>query len=123
MTIQAESKLMDQNYTFREYSNYLRTAAWKGLRSQAFERAGCMCEVCGENYRLKTHHKRYPETLGTETVADLIVLCVTCHRNAHDPFSYYNNTAAQGTKPGFFDGTVKVYTKAEIEKYQKNLTK
>jgi 5-methylcytosine-specific restriction endonuclease McrA len=65
-------------------------AHWGELKSQAFHRAENKCEKCGirENRTriapvvLILHHLHY-DTYGQETLADVQVLCRSCHGKAH----------------------------------------
>ena len=55
-----------------------RTNAYAKLRHARLVIAGDKCETCKSTRRLQLHHIRY-DTLGHETVADVRILCDTCH--------------------------------------------
>ncbi len=65
-----------------EYSEYIHSARWKTLRAQALARAKDRCEVCGFSkwsVQLEVHHKTY-ERFKHERLDDLLVVCVSCHK-------------------------------------------
>lgn len=66
----------------KDYQAYLRTDAWNDRRWDAIERAGHVCERCGNERRLEVHHKTYAN-LGCEKPEDLEVLCSDCHFEEH----------------------------------------
>jgi 5-methylcytosine-specific restriction endonuclease McrA len=55
-----------------------RTPRYRELRNQALAHAGYKCESCAAKGRLQLHHRHY-ETLGSERLEDVMVLCDTCH--------------------------------------------
>ena len=122
MTFSISSELTGKNFTKKEYREYLKTPKWKELREEAYRRAGFACDACGNRCALRTHHKRYPDTLGAETQEDLMVLCATCHKKIHLAMQRAKDNPATESSLGL-NGEVKVYSRAEIKKYQKNLTK
>lgn len=65
------------------YTTYLQTSIWKKIRGEALDHYGGSCVLCGNVYPINVHHRRYPPR-GTETVADLIVLCRDCHKSFHE---------------------------------------
>jgi nucleoside 2-deoxyribosyltransferase len=68
---------------FITYAEYLQTAHWRGVRGEALDRAGHCCQVCkAGSVILHAHHNNY-ECLWAESESDLIVLCVSCHKNFH----------------------------------------
>ena len=122
MRMNLEGELSGQSFTKKEYVKYIHSAKWKSLREEAYRRAGFACDACGSRCMLRTHHKRYPEILGTETQDDLMVLCVTCHKKIHLAMQRAKDSPATGSRLGL-SSEVKVYSQEEIRKYQKNLTK
>ena len=64
------------------YAEYLRSDEWRRLREAALRRAGHRCHLCGHDRRLEVHHRDY-ETIGSERVEDLVVLCLLCHTRHH----------------------------------------
>lgn len=116
----------DKEYTMKDYTNYLQTVKWKKLRQEAFVRSKYKCEACGENYRLRTHHKKYPDVLGEEKLGDLVVLCYNCHELAHTMSSQQprdRNFNGMALGESSLHGKPKIFTRDEILEYEKNLTK
>lgn len=67
------------------YIQYLRTAHWASTRKMKQQRSKnrMKCEECKRSHiRSDIHHKHY-NTLGKESVSDLIILCPSCHAKAH----------------------------------------
>lgn len=79
---------MDQD----RYSNYIRSTAWKKKRLQAFRKYGRRCYGCGNRAKLQIHHKTYIR-FTREKLADLLVLCETCHEKVHD---FHRNRNTEG---------------------------
>jgi hypothetical protein len=65
------------------YTMYLESTEWHILRLQRLAMDNNECVLCGREAR-QVHHRRYPKTLGTETVNDLVSLCSGCHTNYHE---------------------------------------
>jgi 5-methylcytosine-specific restriction endonuclease McrA len=70
-------------YRRGKYQDYLETIWWSVIRSLALAAGYRQCEFCGATGRLHVHHLNY-EHLGHETPSDLIVLCWSCHADAHE---------------------------------------
>jgi 5-methylcytosine-specific restriction endonuclease McrA len=66
-----------------QYSAYLRTAIWQTKRQLVLDRAGGVCEACGQAQAQQVHHLRYPETFGLEPLWDLRAVCIPCHKIIH----------------------------------------
>jgi hypothetical protein len=65
------------------YNQYLQTKHWKKTRQLALDYAGHACQICNASgVTLDVHHRTY-ERLGNEQVADLTVLCRSCHSTFH----------------------------------------
>jgi len=64
--------------------DYYRSERWSELRSERFTLDNDECVLCARDAEV-VHHRRYPEVLGTETVGDLVSLCIRCHHNFHFP--------------------------------------
>lgn len=64
------------------YRDYLESTDWQALREEAIAHADGCCENCGSQRRLDVHHVHY-RTLGDESLADLQVLCRSCHEELH----------------------------------------
>jgi 5-methylcytosine-specific restriction endonuclease McrA len=67
------------------YSNYLRSDHWRGLRDAKLLDANDRCERCKRKSNLQVHHKTY-ERFGCEKLSDLLVLCESCHEKEHNLF-------------------------------------
>lgn len=65
------------------YREYLATQHWEMLRKRALESAKHRCQTCNSRGELHTHHRTY-ESIGSEELSDLIVLCSKCHKLFHD---------------------------------------
>lgn len=64
------------------YTAYLESAAWQQKREEAFAAYGRTCNLCEAPDNLHVHHLTY-ERLFNEDIADLQVLCRTCHVTTH----------------------------------------
>jgi 5-methylcytosine-specific restriction endonuclease McrA len=63
-----------------KYNNYIRSEKWKNFKKSAIVNAGRKCQCCGvKNVLLEVHHVHY-RTLGNESLSDVKVVCVSCHR-------------------------------------------
>lgn len=79
--VQSKIKAMD-------YSDFLKTPYWDGVRNYKLKKSGYCCELCKKKGVLNVHHKNY-ENHGLEHLEriadkDLIVLCKDCHEKFHD---------------------------------------
>lgn len=69
------------------YNEYLQSPEWKEKRRECYERAGGICEVCGQpivGKRFQAHHR--PGTYrrqGQELPGDLLCTHYGCHRRLH----------------------------------------
>jgi hypothetical protein len=68
---------------WRLYNAYLQSDQWQDKRELVFERAGGICEACGQRPAVQVHHERYPQTFGLEPLWDLRAVCVPCHKIIH----------------------------------------
>ena len=57
------------------------------------ERSGGVCEGCSVGSGSQRHHRVFRSHGGTETIANLLVLCLTCHQQAHTPIGYQRGWA------------------------------
>lgn len=64
------------------YRRYLQTPEWREKRRVEIAAAEHRCRRCGAHGPLELHHLTY-RNLGNEPPEDLVVLCVTCHQEAH----------------------------------------
>lgn len=69
--------------TKEEYRAYLQSPHWKEVSAQCKERYDNKCAICGSTEDLNVHHWTY-ERIGDEHPQDLICLCRSCHKHAHD---------------------------------------
>ena len=83
MTILSALRDLLEPFHAMNYTDYLRTDAWRRRRDRAIKRAGGRCQVCGRTSGLQVHHNTY-DNLGREKAIDLVVLCGTCHKLYHD---------------------------------------
>ena len=73
------------------YETYLKSGEWKRKRKEfrqliADMNAPDSCWSCGlreDEILFHVHHRHYPETLGTETLDSLSLLCENCHDKLH----------------------------------------
>lgn len=63
------------------YKYYVKTDCW-AVRREAYLKNHDRCEGCGLVARLQVHHLTY-ENFGHEPDADLLAVCVGCHRAFH----------------------------------------
>lgn len=68
---------------WRAYNAYLRTSVWQLKRTLVLERAGGICEACGQRNAEQVHHLSYPHTFGLEPLWDLRAVCLPCHKIIH----------------------------------------
>ena len=81
---------------FKSYKDYLKSDVWAAKKAAAHERARKntvsknrfgICEICKyEPWKpgvIQVHHKNYPREWGTESVDDIICVCVRCHKKLH----------------------------------------
>jgi hypothetical protein len=70
--------------SFSNYYTYIKDSKhWAELRARIREEREDCCEVCSRTFGLDVHHLRYTN-LGFEEDGDVLVLCRTCHQDAHD---------------------------------------
>lgn len=62
---------------------YLRSDHWQEIRAKALASSNFCCQGCSATKKLQVHHLTY-NTLGSETVDDLMVLCDSCHSLSHE---------------------------------------
>ncbi len=81
--IKFRKKLLDsRQLNSTTYSTYLQSPEWQQLRISALERANYRCELCQANYH-GVHHIRYPKHYSQDELANLLVVCQTCHQKLH----------------------------------------
>jgi 5-methylcytosine-specific restriction endonuclease McrA len=67
----------------REHEANRHTARYQKLRAEALAAADNRCVRCGSPRRLELHHKHY-DTLGVESLRDVVILCHRCHQAETD---------------------------------------
>lgn len=67
---------------FAKYDEYLRSAAWRDLRSQVMLRAKATCEGCLRSAATQVHHLTY-EHVFAEFAFELVAVCDDCHARLH----------------------------------------
>lgn len=64
------------------YETYLKSMRWHLLRVKVLTRDEYKCASCKSTDTLQLHHRHY-QTLGEESLDDVITLCKTCHKLFH----------------------------------------
>jgi hypothetical protein len=64
------------------YTSYLQSDAWRARRERTLMLAGGTCQRCGRARAREAHHLTY-DRLTREKDADLLAVCVPCHRQLH----------------------------------------
>ena len=67
---------------FRDYDDYLGSAAWHRVKAHYRKLVIESCELCGGEDSLDLHHRTY-ERVGEEIPSDLAWLCRKCHTMVH----------------------------------------
>ena len=80
-----DNEVLENNLRSMKYSNFLKTRYWQTIREYMIRTADNKCSACGSTKKLNVHHKTY-EHHGSEIfhLEDLVVLCATCHKKAHN---------------------------------------
>lgn len=68
----------------REYLAYMKSEHWYSLRRAVLARDGYKCVVCGADYNLQVHHKRYRKDFQDMPMECLITVCRNCHKTLHE---------------------------------------
>jgi 5-methylcytosine-specific restriction endonuclease McrA len=76
------------------YADKLKSPQWQKKRLEVLERAGWLCQLCGDSTtQLHVHHPKYVPNCEPWEYENLISLCATCHGAHHaaripdvDPF-------------------------------------
>ena len=68
---------------YRTYAEYLQHPRFLAVRAQVFERAGGICERCGDQPATEPHHLSYPPWGTFDVPENLIAVCHRCHCQAH----------------------------------------
>jgi phage terminase large subunit GpA-like protein len=66
----------------QQYAEYLQSRHWKSFKASVYRKVH-NCAACGSREKLNIHHLTY-ENIHKETIADVVVLCATCHTALHN---------------------------------------
>lgn len=66
------------------YAAKLKDPRWRALRATILIRDGNKCQTCGSKSDLQVHHKKYTGEPWEAPESDLITLCESCHKKAHE---------------------------------------
>lgn len=79
------------------YHAYLRSPQWQAKRQRMLAKAKNRCQVCNGTEQLQVHHRTY-KNIGSEYLADLVVLCRNCHALFHGKLPIPKTTIRIGEK-------------------------
>jgi hypothetical protein len=65
-----------------KYNTYLRTPEWRRIAGKVLQRAGGVCEGCGEARATQVHHRSYAHVF-EEFLFELVAVCDGCHDRLH----------------------------------------
>lgn len=68
---------------YRTYREYLKHPRFLKIRAVVFERAGGLCERCGNRPPTEPHHLRYPPWGTFDVPENMIAVCHPCHCEIH----------------------------------------
>ncbi len=68
---------------YRSYREYLKHPRFLAVRKQVFDRAGGVCERCGQRPPTEPHHLRYPPWGTFDAPENMIAVCHGCHCEIH----------------------------------------
>lgn len=70
------------------------------VRRLVMERAGDLCEMCGQQRAMELHHRRNRSQQGKHTPANLGALCSPCHQfvTVHPAAAVRSGWSIQGTR-------------------------
>ena len=80
-TVETRVILISTNYKLG-YHNYLQTKAWHNKRNILLKHSDYKCNRCSKTENLQAHHLNY-NTIGDESLSDLELVCVGCHKKIH----------------------------------------
>ena len=67
-----------------DYDRYIRSKAWKQKREIFLDAFNHQCAMCHQKEHLHVHHLHY-QSVGHETLEDVVVCCRRCHYIEHLP--------------------------------------
>ena len=77
------TRRFDRSVFSEEYSRYLAGPIWAEKRRRVMERAGNICEGCGDAVAQEVHHLSYRH-VGEEFLFELVAVCYACHDRLHE---------------------------------------
>lgn len=78
-----------------KYNAYINSPEWREKRRKVLDFRGCKCQRCLSEENLQIHHWTY-RNLYKEKIADLFVLCYSCHVALHT--MYWTKDLLRATK-------------------------
>jgi hypothetical protein len=79
--VETRVNLISRNYK-RVYHSYLNSEEWHDKRNKMLEYSDYKCSMCSASENLQVHHLNY-NTVGNESLGDLLVVCNSCHKKIH----------------------------------------
>jgi len=79
--VETRVELISRHYK-KVYHSYLNTKEWHDKRNKMLKYANYKCSRCENTENLQIHHLNY-NTIGDESLSDLEVVCVSCHKKTH----------------------------------------
>jgi 5-methylcytosine-specific restriction endonuclease McrA len=70
----------------------LRKQAYRRLMKRVLERDGWRCRKCGSLENLQVHHKIKRSQQGSDSLENLVTLCVYCHMAEHGQLNYVKSS-------------------------------
>lgn len=65
-----------------KYEEYLKTDEWRWKRQFILNFWGRRCALCNSSNGMHVHHRNY-NSVGNESITDVIALCSSCHAKFH----------------------------------------
>ncbi|TXD45903.1 hypothetical protein [Polaribacter sp. IC073] len=81
-TVETSVYLTTRDYK-RVYRSYLNSKKWHDKRNEMLKFSDYKCSRCSKTENLQVHHLNY-NTIGDESLGDLDVVCVGCHKKIHN---------------------------------------
>jgi hypothetical protein len=88
---------------WRDYSEYLKSPAWRSKRARVLRRANGYCEGCLIEDATEVHHLTYKH-VKNEFCFELAALCQFCHERIHDEHKELSVGELQSFKPRIAQG-------------------
>jgi len=68
--------------TWKSYDEYLKSPAWRTIRSAVMTRDKHECRICGKEAD-HAHHHKYPKDWNDDSLDNCIAVCSACHERTH----------------------------------------